>query len=416
MGLHLRFPFYILITALSISSPVRAQEWTRFRGPNGSGIGQGSKIPVSWELGQHLWKRELPGHGHSSPVLWGEKLFVTSSNESEGPRKIFALNAANGQIIWQRTLSGTKYGKHRLNSFATATPTVDQDSLYVCWATPDEFIVFAFDHHGQEIWQRDLGPLRAGYGLAVSPILYKDLLIIANDQDGDSSLIALENKTGTIRWQVPRNSKTSYATPCIYRSPQGQAALIFVSYQHGITAVNPTTGKTAWELDIFDKRHLETSIGSPIVANNLILASSGWLGVRKEVIAVRPPATGSPAPRKPETVYKIDRAAPLCTTPVFVNNLLFLWSDEGIVSCADPATGTIHWRERVGDTYYGSPVSVNNRIYCLSTGGDAVVLAASSRFQPLARNPLGEGSHSTPAISNGRMYLRTFSQLICIGP
>ena len=192
--------------------------------------------------------------------------------------------------------------------------------------------------------------------------------------------------------------------------------MIFVSYQHGITAVNPTTGKTAWELDIFDKRHLETSIGSPIVANNLILASSGWLGVRKEVIAVRPPATGSPAPRKPETVYKIDRAAPLCTTPVFVNNLLFLWSDEGIVSCADPATGTIHWRERVGDTYYGSPVSVNNRIYCLSTGGDAVVLAASSRFQPLARNPLGEGSHSTPAISNGRMYLRTFSQLICIGP
>ena len=145
-------------------------------------------------------------------------------------------------------------------------------------------------------------------------------------------------------------------------------------------------------------------------------ACSGWLGVRKEVIAVRPPATGSPAPRKPETVYKIDRAAPLCTTPVFVNNLLFLWSDEGIVSCADPATGTIHWRERVGDTYYGSPVSVNNRIYCLSSGGDAVVLAASSRFEPLARNPLGEGSHSTPAISNGRMYLRTFSQLICIGP
>src|SRR5262249_16944465 len=151
----------------------------------------------------------------------------------------------------------------------------------------------------------------------------------------------------------------------------------------------------------------ETSIGSPILAGTaetpLVLGMSGWLGVRQEIIAVRPPVKGG----KPEVVYTIDRSVPLSTTPLVQDDLLFLWSDGGVVSCADAGTGKLHWRERVPGSFYASPVCAGDRLYGVSRAGDVVVLAAAKEYQLLARNPLGEGSHSTPAIAGGRMYLRT---------
>src|SRR5262249_33277106 len=151
--------------------------------------------------------------------------------------------------------------------------------------------------------------------------------------------------------------------------------------------------------------------GSPIVAGDLVLGTCGWLGVKKEVIAVRPGQQG----KKPVTVYSIDRAAPLVTTPLVKDDLLFLWSDEGLVTCANVMTGEVHWRERVSGPTYGSPVCAGKHLYCISRDGDVAVLAAAKKYELLARNPLGEGSHSTPAIAGGKMYLRTFSHLISIG-
>ncbi|GIW82968.1 MAG: hypothetical protein KatS3mg105_4775 [Gemmatales bacterium] len=245
------------------------------------------------------------------------------------------------------------------------------------------------------------------------PIIYRDLLIVPNDQDGDSSIVALDKMTGKIRWQVPRKGKTSFATPCVFQGANGPDQLILTNWIPGITSLDPKTGKVFWESDVFYKKHTETSIGSPIVAGDLVLGSAGWLSVNYEIIAVRAVPTSRSKPG--QKVYTINRSAPLVLTPLAKDDLLFIWTDTGIVSCADVQTGKIHWRERVGGSYYGSPVWVDGRLYCVSRDGMVVVLSASKKFSLLAKNRLPEGSHATPAIAGGRMYLRTFGHLISVG-
>ena len=389
-----------------------AQEWTRFRGPNGSGVSAATTIPERWTERDYNWKVELPGVGHSSPVLWGERIFLTSGDEETGKGIVLCLNAANGERVWRKDYAGGRYGKHRDNSFATASPAVDGQRVYICWGSPKEYLIVALDHAGKEVWRRDVGSFKSGHGFGALPIVVDDLVVVANDEDGgNSALYGLETKSGEIRWKVPRKSKSTYTTPCVYQ-PTGQAAqVIFSNYEHGITSVDPKSGRVNWEIDVFDKRHVETSIGSPIIAGKLVLGGSGWLGVRQEMIAVRP--SGSDG--KPEVAYSIDRSVPLCTTPLVKDELLFLWSDSGIVTCADAATGKVHWRERVPGSYYASPVCAGDNLYGVSRTGEVVVLAAARKYKVLGRNQLGEGSHSTPAIAGGRMYLRTFSHLISVG-
>ncbi len=404
---------FCLAAIFGATPHVMAQEWTRFRGPNGSGVSAATTIPTRWTEKDYNWNVKLPGVGHSSPVVWGDRIFVTSADEENGKRIVICLKAADGSKLWQQEFAGERHGKHKDNSFASATPVVDAKRLYLTWATPREYIVQALDHAGKELWSIDLGPYKSGHGFGSSPILHEDILIVPNDQDGKSGLAALEAATGKVRWKIARQSKASYATPCIWQQKGRPAELIVTSYELGITGINPETGKTNWDADVFSKSHVESPIGSPIVTGDLVLGTCGWLGVKKEVIAVRP---GQREPSdKPEVVYRIDRAAPLVLTPLAKDDLLFLWSDEGFVSCADVATGQIHWRERVPGTYYGSPVWVGKHLYCMSRDGDMVILAAAKMFEVVARCPLGEGSHSTPAVAEGRMYLRTFSHLISIG-
>jgi outer membrane protein assembly factor BamB len=400
----------LLGTLLAAHAP--AQEWTRFRGPNGSGVSQARTVPLHWTEKDYNWKVRLPGMGHSCPVLWGERLFVTSAEE-KGKRTLLCLDAGDGRRLWAREFAGSRHGKHHDNSYASSTPAVDEHQVYVCWANSKEYLVIALSHDGKEVWRTDVGTFQSGHGFGASPIVHEDLVILANDQDGPGFLIALESKSGKVRWKLPRRSRATYTTPCIYRPKDKPAQLIFTNYEHGVTALDPQTGKIVWELDVFDKRHIETAIGSPIVAGDLVLASCGWLGVRQEMVAVHPPVGEADA--KPKEVYRMGRSASLCTTPLVVDDLLFLWGDGGIVTCADRDSGKVYWRERVPGSYYASPVSVGERLYNISRDGEVVVLAASKRYQLLARNRVGEGSHSTAAVAGGKLYLRTFTHLISLG-
>lgn len=393
------------------SQALFAQEWTRFRGPNGSGISSAT-IPAQWTDKDYNWKVPLPGGGHSSPVLWGERIFLTSAEEKTGKRLVICLKAADGSRLWTKEVAGERHGKHEDNSFASATPTVDDKYVYVCWATPKEYLVQALDHDGAEAWRVDLGPYRSGHGFGSSPIVVDGLVVVANDQDGQSTLVGLERDTGKERWRLPRKTKASYATPCVFQPKGRPAELIFTSYEQGISSIDPKTGRSNWELDVFSKGHVETPIGSPVVAGDLVLGTCGWMGVKKEVVAVRP---GRPRGGDKDAVYRIDRAAPLCTTPLVKDDLLFLWSDEGMVSCASATTGELFWRERVPGTYYSSPVCVGPHLFNVSRQGDVLALATGKRFEQLGRNRLGEGSHSTPAVAGGRMYVRTFGHLVSIG-
>ena len=410
--------FTVLLTFLIFAWAMPAAgadgEWTRFRGPNGCGVGEASGIPETWTERDYNWKVELPGKGFSSPVIWDDRLYLTSTIEEQTTFIALCLNTADGSVRWKQQFKVKPHPKYKANCDASASAVVDEDRVYVAWATPDEHVVRALDQRqGTELWQRDLGPFVAEDGFGTSPILVGDVVVLSNDQDpgGTSSIVALDRKTGEIRWQVGRESKkATFSTPCLFEPAGGSPQVIVLGCAHGITSLDPSSGATNWALgDVFKVR----TTGSPLVASGMIFASNGAGTAGKYLVAAR---AGIPEQGVlPEVLYQIDQAAPYVITPVAKWPLVFIWSDRGIVTCIDGPSGKIHWRERVGGEYLGSPVRVADRIFCISNSGQMVILSAAEQFKILARIELDESSHSTPAVANGVMYLRTLSNLMSLG-
>ena len=407
-----------------VESP--AQEWTRFRGPNGSGISPATTIPLQWTADDYNWEIDLPVQGSSSPVLWGKRLFLMGDDVGEGQRSVLCIDAESGRILWRRDYPLRQHYLHRDNDFASATPCVDADGLIVVWSNPGQLLMTALSLDGEEMWQRDLGPYKGLHGSSNSPIIADGLVVLANDQmdpkrfawhlpegtnmdPGKSFLIAVDRKTGETRWKVDRKSELAgYATPCIRRSG-GRTEVVFSSTAHGITAVDLQSGRIRWEIDgIWDNR----TVSSPQLFGDLVFASFGKGLSGQRFVAVRPEKSGS---AKGELVYDITKNVPLVPCFVVKDGLLYLWTDSGIVTCVDAATGKVHWRERVGGEYYSSPLWIEGRVYCISKRGQIVVLAASRKFEVLARMELGEKTFATPALADGVMYLRTQTRLYSLG-
>ena len=396
-----------VVLALSLWNPAQAQEWTRFRGPDGSGVGKGDGIPIVFGEADYDWNVSLPGRGHSSPVLWGQKLFVTCSQDQEERRQVVCLNAVSGAQEWAWQGTFARYKHHRDNSYAASTPAVDADRVYVSWVSGQQAVVIALDHGGDLVWHRVLGSFKGRHGAGGSPIVLGGTLIVCNDNaSGDSFLTGLDPATGDVRWRLDRRSRqASYITPPVYRPAGGTPQVVFCSPPHGLSGHDPATGKMLWESgDHFTLK----SVASPVVAGGVVFATTGKGGAGKESAAVRPGA-------KAEIAYSLEKDLPYVPTPIAVGDLLFVWSDRGVVTCVEPATGAVVWRQQVGGGYYSSPVCVNGRIYCITRQGEMVVIEASRTFKELGRCKLPEGTHATPAIANGRMYIRTFSRVLSVG-
>jgi outer membrane protein assembly factor BamB len=272
----------------------------------------------------------------------------------------------------------------------------------------------ALDHDGETVWsQDDLGPYASQHGFGGSPMLFRDLVILCNEQlapgetpSETSAIMAFDRHTGQPRWSTPRISTTvSYSVPCLRQTEGGAAELICCNTGNGIYSLDPSTGRENWSIDVFTMR----TVSSPVIAGGLIFGSTGSGQGGNYVVAVRPPGT------RPEVAYRVEQPAPYVPTPVAHGDLVFLWADTGIVTCLDAATGRVFWRERVGGNYSGSPVRVADRLYGISERGEVVVLAAAKEYRLISRNPLGEDSRSTPAVAGGRMYLRTYSHLFSLG-
>lgn len=402
-----------------LASVSQGQEWTRFRGPNGQGISGAKTIPVKWTEKDYNWKIELPGGGHSSPVLWGEKLFVTSGDQQAGNSVIYALNVSDGKVLWQKEYSLKKYSPNKLNSFASATPTVDAEHVYVLWTSPEETILAALNHQGNEIWKRKFEGVRCQHGAGSSPIVHDDMVIFTHEHENKSSpdarsaWYAVNRKTGETRWTLDRNTgpKTSYSTPCVYATETGTPQLIFNSYSHGMTSVDPGTGKVIWEVaSAFPAR----VVSSPVIAGELLVGSCGDGGSGKRLIAIRPGSSDRKI--QPKEAYSIDSGyRPYVPTSIAKGGLLFTFIDRGYVSCWNSVTGRQLWEEKPAGKFFGSPVCVDGKLYCITMDGDVVVIKAAETYKLLAINPLGETSHATPAIAGGRMYLRTYSLLFSVG-
>ncbi len=388
-----------------------AQEWPRFRGPDGGGVSETATVPSQWTEKDYRWKVDLPGMGYSSPVVWGDRVLVTSAMEKEATLVVLCFRTSDGGQLWRRDFALKPYRKHQFNGYAAATPALDEHAAYVTWATPDHYVVAALAlQDGSEAWRRDLGPFVSQHGFGASPILWNELLIVPNDQDGPGLVTALDRKTGKTRWQVRRRGeKASFSTPFVLQPEEGRPQLIFSSWAHGITSLDPQSGELNWELPDFRNR----VVGSPMTAAGLIFAAAGVGGIGREMVVVQPGESAGGAEAK--LLYRGEGPLPYVPTPVAKGKLVFLWQDRGVVTCLDAPTGNVHWRERISGDYFGSPVRVGDRLYCVSRTGEMVVLAAAEKFKLLARFPLGEPSHSTPAIAGGAMYLRTVSHLMAIG-
>ncbi len=387
------------------------QEWTRFRGPDGTGIGTGESIPVAFSEADYLWKVKLPGPGHSSPVLWGERIFLTCTHDSSEQREVICLDARSGRTLWSTKMPFTPYRHNKLNSFAASTPAVDAEHVYVNWISGGTFVALALDHAGNTLWRREMGEFKATHGAGASPIALGGLMIVGNDNKETSFLAGLNGKTGKTAWQIKRNSKmTSYSTPAVYRPKEGSPEVVFVSEANGMTGVDSVSGQQKWESD---KLFRFKSVASPVVAGGVIFATAGAGGAGRESAAVRPGDTVTG--REATVAWKLDRDLPYVPTPIAIGEHLYILSEAGVMTCVVTDTGEQVWQEDLDERFYASPVCVNGRIYLITRNGEVNVLEAGSEYKVLATSTLPEKTDATPAIANGRMYIRTHNHLICIG-
>jgi outer membrane protein assembly factor BamB len=404
------------LVLLAGSLPGFSQEWTRFRGPNGNGQNDSANIPAQWQEDDFAWKVELPGVGHGSPVLWGNKLFVLSADPKTATRYFLCFDAHTGKQMWRAEYPGVPHHLHARSSFASCTPCVEQDRAYVAWSDPDHTRLLAFDHAGNELWSQDFGPWVSQHGFGTSPIIYDDLVIVTCSQEPSkqpntpepkaSFVVAVDKKNGQIRWRTERGiDTTSYSVPCIRKNEAGQEEIVCCSTVEGIFALDPKTGKEIWALPVFDKR----TVSSPQLIGDLVLGTTGSGGGGNYLTALRPGPD-------PKVAYEVRRQAPYVPTPVARENLLFLFEDKsGFVTCIHADSGEEVWQERLNLPFSGSPVRAGDKLFCVAEDGTVVCLAAADEFKELGRTPLGEECRSTPAIANGKMYVRTISHLYCVG-
>jgi len=421
--------FALLILAV----PLAAQNWPSFRGPSASGVADGQNLPAAWNpaTGTNIrWKTPIPGLAHSSPIIWGKRVFVTSAISSRGnatfkpglygdgtasddlsPQKwqILCLDLDSGRILWQRTaFEGIpKEKRHIKSTYANATPATD-GQVVVAWFGSQG--LYAYDINGALLWKQDLGRLDVGaydapdyeWGHASSPILFNDSVIVQCDQQKGSFLAAFNLRTGKPLWRTDRDELPSWGTPAIYRD--AKRTLLVTNSSNFIHAYDPGTGKEIWRIGGSSKITAPTPVSSP----GIILVASGR---RPEapIFAIRPNG---------EVIWQKQQRGPYMPTPLIYQDLLYVLGNAGIFDCYRLASGEEVYRQRIahhGSGFSASPVAADGRIYLLSEDGDIFVIRAGAQYELLSAIEIGEPIMASPAIANGLLLIRSQSHLYAIG-
>lgn len=408
IGFVWALPVMLFVTILVLPSVSVAENWSRFRGENGTGISEEKGFPTQWSAKDYAWKIDLPGKGHSSPVIWGNQAFITSGDKTGNHRILACYDVTNGKELWKQTITLSPVHLHKKNSFASGSPTTDGNRVYVAFADDGHYILAAYTMDGKPVWNRDFGEFSSQHGPGASPMVYKDCVILTKDMLGPSELIAVDSKTGKDKFRVPRPEfrRSAYGTPIVV-DVAGSPQIICVSGANGVTGHDPQTGKQLWG----SGQMLMRTVASPVYGDGVVIAMAGSGGSGKQLLAVELPKEQA---SEPTVRFNRKKELPYVPTPVYYQGHLFLWSDSGVVSCLKMSTGDVVWMKRVGGKFSGSPICVDGRLYCISEDGNVVVVAASPEYEHLGSSPLGEYSHSTPAVAGGRMLLRTENQLFCI--
>jgi outer membrane protein assembly factor BamB len=429
----------LIITSISLAY---AENWPSWRGPGNLGISSEKGIPAQWDLSRNVkWKVDVPGLGHSSPIVWGNRIFVTTAvnsnpaeagwqkgfpqsnrqaDQSEISWKILCFDTEAGKLLWEKTAVARKpvNARHLKNSYASQSPVTDGTYVFAFFGDQG---MYCYDFDGKLIWSTELGSftMRNGWGLGSSPVLYKDFVIQTCDQEtGKSFIVALDKKSGKTAWRTERDELSSWSTPFVY--DKGSRPELIVNATKAIRSYDPETGKILWEC-----RGPATSITTPIPTfmNGLIIVSSGFIRESvRPVTAFKPGASGDITLKEGEAksdsiIWRQQEAAPYIPSPVAYQGRVYVLLDQGFIACYDAATGKeIYGKTRIDVSagFSASPIAMNGMLFCPSEDGDVFVIKAGDQYELLAKNSLGESMMASPAVSGGKMYIRTIGHLYCI--
>jgi outer membrane protein assembly factor BamB len=440
---------YLFVALLLLPLAARAGDWPGWRGPRGDGISDEKNVPLHWSKTENIaWKTEIPGRGYSSPVIWGDRIFLTTCEEKlvpdlgattvgllasplssgpmlaqsclfpkrptlhYGPRTLLCLDRKDGKLLWQKTaVTCPLEGKHKLNSFASSTPATDGKYVYVTFLEAPKYQAYCYDFDGNLIWSKTPGEFRSVHGFCSPPILYKDLVILNADQDAkqgtESYLVALDKKTGEEKWRTERPNHTRSYCPPLLIEAAGKKQLVF-SGSKCVASYDPDTGKQIWIV----QGPTEQFVASLVYSNGVLFLTYGF--PKLGVMGIDPTGTGDVT--NSHVLYNVSPGGGYVPSPIAHGDYFYVVKDEGLGFCYEAKTGKAMWKkERMGKHHSASPVSANGHLYFLDDEGIMWVLKPGPTFEVVAKNELGEECYASPAIAHGQMFIRTLNHLYCIG-
>jgi len=424
----------VALAVCLFAASLRASNWPQWRGPDSSGISAEKNLSSEWSSTQNIrWKTPLRGRGHSSPVVWGRRIFLTTAIEGEvepgvqAPKhmlrekeflhpdsvgadrvhtlKVLALDADSGKMLWERdAYQGAIYdNRHRKNTYASPTPVTDGRHVWVYFGSAG---LYCYDREGKQVWKASLGKLGTmGMGVAASPILFEDLVIVVCDQEfsGEGSFVtAVDKKTGQTAWRTPRKSPVSWSTPLLVRTPRRTE--LVVSAADAVVSYDPATGKELWR----SAGVTGNAIPNPVAGHGMVFVSAGY--PTKRAMGIRLDGAAS-------VVWKHDKGTAYVPSPILYGDYLYLMTDRGLLTCLDAKTGEVKYegaRPPVPASFLASPVAFEDKILISSEDGDTFVIKAGPVHEVLRTNSLGEPIYASPAIAGGRIFLRGEKNLYCI--
>jgi outer membrane protein assembly factor BamB len=402
----------LLPIALAVWSPrCPAENWPRWRGPNGNAVSDEAPLPVQWTTTRNVrWKATVPGEGFSSPLVWDDRVFLTSALDHGGRRLVHCLDRATGKILWTRELPDKNPERtSAMTGHAASTPVTDGRRVVAFFGNAG---AICYDRDGGRLWLHDLGEFDTELGLAGSPVLVRDRVILVCDHDGDrftsfdSFLVALDLQTGKECWRAERlGLGRSWSTPVLVPGPGDRQELV-VSGQEQVRGYDPETGKELWRAG-----GLTAWVApSPVFGHGLVFAASGKSG---PLLAVRPGGSGDVT--KTRLAWQHAGAGPYVCSPVLYGDYLYVHDERGALACYDARTGERQYRERLDGKFTASAVAGDGKLYLTNEDGTTFVVRAGPKFAVLATNNLNEYTLASPAVSGKELFLRTEHHLYCIG-
>jgi outer membrane protein assembly factor BamB len=402
---------WIILAAVEcvLVTSVSAEPWPGWRGPRGDGTCIEKNIPLDWDPATAIWKTTIPGQGHASPIVWGDRICTVTATPETKERILLCLNRADGRIIWQQTVvTGPLEKINKENSYASSTPATDGKTVFVSFRVGDDIVMAAYElTTGKQLWLVRPGTHVGEWGYSNEPVLFEDKVILDGDSKGDSFLVALDKASGKEVWRVNRTNKgISYSAPMI-RELGGRLQLIQCGDRR-VAGFDPKTGKEFWFVDGPSQEFAATPAYSEKAG--LIFASSSW--PKQVLVAIRPDGTGDVT--NTHVAWSDTRGGPYVPSMMVFGDYLLTVNNGGTAFCFEAATGKVLWEEKLG-RHHSSPIRLGDRIYWINDDGQINVFRPGPKFDRVAQFQLGEPCYASPAISDGQVFLRGFTHLFCLG-